>query len=746
VITIRSAAVAALLLLGATAVPADEGMWMPQQIPGLAGELRAAGMTLDPERLADLTGDPMGAVVSLGGCTASFVSPEGLIVTNHHCVYGTVQYNSTPERNLIHDGFLARTRGEELPAAPGSYVYVTTAIRDVTAQVLAGLDAKTPDLERQQAIERRQRELVDACEKPGAVRCRVASFYEGSLFLETTQAEIRDVRLVYAPGEGIGNFGGETDNWMWPRHTGDFGFLRAYVGPDGKPADPSPANAPYRPEHWLKVAEKGVAEGDLVWIPGYPGRTYRYKTAAEVESARAFAMPEFVRFAKETIAILERENERGKEVELANYARIRGAANTMKKYEGILAALERGEVARQREERERRVGELLARDPALRARLGDPLAELGRIEERRRATERRDWALDQLARSSPMLAQAMTLRRMAEERPKPDLEREDGYRERDLSRFRQGVVRAQRSIEPGSDRATLRWAIARALELPAGQRIEPLDRALAATGAAADAARVEALLDRLYAGTKMADLETRKAMAEEELAALDARGDAMLAFVAELSPLLEAKRQASRELEGAMLRVRPSYLAALEALDPGKVYPDANSTLRFTYGKVTGYAPRDGVAFAPRTTLDGVVEKATGERPFDAPPALLAEAADEPPAAYRDARLGTVPVDFLSTCDITGGNSGSPTLNAKGELVGLAFDGNLEGVVSDFLFDDEIVRTIHVDAVYVRWVMDEVDRAHHLLAEMGLPVVTSDEHHAARESARAERSERAGKR
>jgi hypothetical protein len=729
---VRTIRVAVLLMLGlAAASLADEGMWMPSQIPSLAPELSAAGMKIDPARLADLTGDPMGAVVSLGGCTASFVSPQALIVTNHHCVYGSVQYNSTPERNLIRDGFLARERGDELPAAPGSYVYVTTAIRDVTAEVLAGIGARTGDLERQRAVERRSRELVDACERPGGLRCRVASFYEGSLFLETTQMEIRDVRLVYAPGEGIGNFGGETDNWMWPRHTGDFGFLRAYVGPDGKPADPSSDNVPYRPEHWLKIAQQGVAEGDLVWIPGYPGRTYRYRTAGEVAAAHQFAMPEFVRFAKETIALLERENARGKEVELANYGRIRGAANTMKKYEGILLALGRGEVQSQRAERERRLAALLAADPALAAELGDPIGELAALEARRRATERRDTALDWLARSSPMLSQAMTLRRMAEERPKPDLEREDGYRDRDLSRFRQSIVRAQRSIEPGSDRATLRWAIRQALALPAGQRIDALDRALAAIEAPDEAARVEALLDRLYAGTKMADLEARKAMAEESLAALDARGDAMLGLVSDLTPVLEQKRLASRELEGAMLRVRPRYLKALELLDPGKVYPDANSTLRFTYGRVTGYTPRDGVAFAPRTTLGGVVQKATGERPFDAPPLLLEEAAETPHEPYLDPRLASVPVDFLSTCDITGGNSGSPTLNGKGELVGLAFDGNYEGVVSDFLFDDEVVRTIHVDAMYMRWVMDEVDRAHELLAEMGLPVVTSDEHHAA---------------
>ena len=714
-----------LLLVFAAAAFADEGMWMPRQIPSLAPELRAAGMTIDTARLADLTGDPMGAVVSLGGCTASFVSPAGLVVTNHHCVYGSVQYNSTPVRNLIRDGFLAAAYENELPAAPGTYVYVTTAIRDVTADVLAGLGAGTSDLEREHTVERREREMVDACERPGGVRCRVASFYEGSLYFEITQMEIRDVRLVYAPAEGIGNFGGEVDNWMWPRHTGDFGFLRAYVGADGLPADPATTNVPYRPKHWLEVARLGVKAGDLVWIPGYPGRTYRYRTASEVAAARDFAMPEFIRFARDTNALLERENARGKDVELANYARIRGAANTMKKYEGILLAMRDGQVAAQRAERERRLAASIAADPALAAELGDPLAELEALEGRRRATERRDFVLDGLERGSPMLAQAIKLRRLAEERPKLDLEREDGYRDRDLSRFRQSIVRAQRSIEAGSDRATLRYVVERALELPAEQRIEPLDRALAATGAADPAQRIEAFLDGLYAGTRMADLDTRKAMIEESLAVLDARGDAMIDFARALAPIAEARRLESRVLAGAMLRVRPLYLRALEKLDPGRLYPDANSTLRFTYGKVTGYVPRDGVAYGPQTSLGGVVEKATGERPFDAPPALL-DAARAAPAPYVDSRLHAVPVDFLSTCDITGGNSGSPTLNGRGELVGLAFDGNWEGVVSDYLFDDDVVRTIHVDTVYMRWVMDEVDHAHHLMTEMGLPVVTPD--------------------
>jgi hypothetical protein len=706
-------------LCAALAAPlaANEGMWMPRQLPAFGPELAAAGLEIDPARLTDLTGDPLGAVVSLGGCTASFVSPEGLIVTNHHCIYGSLQHNSTPERDLIAGGFLARSRAEELPAAPGSSVWVTTAIRDVTAEVRGNPHVRLSDAAYARAVERRSRELVDACEQPGGLRCRVASLYEGSLFLEVTQAEIRDVRLVYAPAAGIGNFGGEVDNWMWPRHTGDFGFLRAYVAPDGRRAEHAADNVPYRPARWLKVATTGVGPGDLVWIPGYPGRTYRYRTAAEVRAAREHSMPRYVELARDLIALLERENARGREVGLANYARIRGLANTMKKYEGQLLAMRDGSVEAALDAREAKLRE----DPAL-ARVLDRLDALAA---EKRATERRDFALDALERASVLYSQAFELVRLAEESAKPDLDREEGYRDRDRQRLIQGIARAQRSIEPTSDRAGLRHALGLVVALPAGQRIAELDRRLAATGRAGDAERIEALLDPLYAGTKVGDLEARRAMAQRSTAELSALGDPMLDLALALAPLDAERRERDEAHEGAALRVRPDYLRGVERLAGRELYPDANGTLRVTWGRVEGFRPRDGVVYEPRTTLAGAVAKATGESPFDAPAALL-EAAKSVPAAYRDPDLGDVVVDFLSTCDITGGNSGSPTLNGRGELVGLAFDTNWEGVVADFDFREEVSRSIHVGATYLRWVMDEVDGADHLLVEMGLPVVSPE--------------------
>ncbi len=717
-------ALALVALAGSlTAAWAEEGMWMPSQVSLRAGVLRAQGLELDPEQLSDLLGDPLGAVVSLGGCTASFVSPEGLIATNHHCITGTIQYHSRPDRNLLHDGFLAGSRAEELPAAPGTYVYVTTAIRDVTREVLGVPNAKIADAEYSRQVERRQRQLVDACEAGGGKRCRVAGFFDGAIYLEITQLEIQDVRFVYAPAEGIGNYGGEVDNWMWPRHTGDFAFLRAYVGPDGKPAPHSADNVPYRPTRWLKVATQRVRPGDLVWVAGYPGRTFRYQTLGEFRRAAETTMPLSIAWSKELIALFEKENLRGKEVELANYGKVRSLANSMKKSEGILAGLKDGKAERARQEREEALRKLL-KTPALQKELGDPLSELDQVFRERERFEEKQRVLMWVLRSSTILSQAVQLWRLAEERVKPDLDREDGYRERDWTRFEQGLVRAQRSLEVGSERAALKWVFQKALELPSGQRIRALDNALAKIEGADTSEKLARFVDRLLAGTRLAELEARQEMSRQSTQELAARGDSLLDWVKEFSSELAELREHDRKLSGALLRVRPRYLRALERLAGAPLYPDANGTLRLTFGKVEGYSPRDAIYYRPQTTLRGVLAKNTGTDPFEAPLALL-EAARNVPAPYVDASLTDIPVNFLASCDITGGNSGSPTLNGRGELVGLAFDGNWEGVTSDYWLDPDLTRSIHVDAVYMRWVMDSVDRAHHLLREMGLPVLSS---------------------
>ena len=660
-------------------------MWTPQQMPQLAGQLQKAGVQLDPSRFSDLTGDPLGAVISLGGCTASFVSPDGLIVTNHHCAFGSIQHNSTPERDLIANGFLAKTRAEELPAAPGQKVWVTTNIEDVTARVTSGMPKDLSDADCARHIDRREKELLAECEKPGGVRCRVSSFFEGSQYLRLTQAELSDVRLVYAPSSRIGDFGGEVDNFEWPRHTGDFAFYRAYAG--GKP---------YQPKHWLKLAKADVDTGDTVIVAGYPGRTFRYKTADEVRNYKEFIYPANIRYFTDVIRLLEEAGKDNRDVQIRNASRIKSLANSLKNYTSVNEGFTKDRIVEAR----------IARETRMREVAGGVLDELERLSAGQRRMRERDLILDFLTgRGSPMLQQAFTIVRLANERPKKDAERLSKYQEREWPALKSATERAQRTIEPASDRAVVAYFLTEAAKLPAEQQVMAL-------------AGVD--LDALYAKTKIASQDERTKMLGESTAQLKARGDAMLDLAFALLPLFEERDERELSYSGAMARLRPSYFEVLRKVSGGTLYPDANSTLRITVGRVEGYTPRDATHYAPQTTLKGVVAKETGKEPFDNPPALLAAAADPAKTKpYVDPELNDVPVNFLSTCDTTGGNSGSPTLNAKGELVGLLFDGNYESIDADFLFNPAMTRSIHVDAQYMLWVMDAVDGAENLLKELG---------------------------
>ncbi|NWG13562.1 MAG: S46 family peptidase [Acidobacteria bacterium] len=714
----------ALLLMGST-LRADEGMWMPQQIPELAGRLKAMGFKGNAKAFADLTGHPMGAVVSLGGCSASFVSPDGLIATNHHCVTGGLQFNSTPQRNLLRDGFLAKTREEEIPNAPGSRVMVTTSVTDVTDAITGDIDPASTDRQRYDIIERRVKERIAACEK-GGLRCSVPSFFEGLKFYEIAQLEIRDVRLVYAPAEGIGVFGGETDNWRWPRHTGDWSFLRAYVGKDGKPAAFSKDNVPYRPKHWLRVSPEGVKPDDLVFVVGYPGRTQRHQTLLEVKETAEWTLPRAIRQAEEQLSIIDRLTRDNADLALKLAGRIQGLNNGLTNRKGILEGLVKGGSLAKKEVREKELAAWIAAEPSRRQKYGDVLPALSSLQSESEKTRERNAVLASLSTASSYLDAAQTLYRLSIERAKADIDRERGFQERDWNRIREGQERLQRSLDATADRALLSWAMGKAAMLPADQRIEPLDRTVGLRpgmrGADAEKA-AESYLDRLYAGTKIGDKDFRIGLMDKSRAELEAGRDPFIALAAALEPLAESIREAGKDRAGAYARLRPRYMQAMLEKAGGLVAPDANSTLRVTYGQVKGVDAKDGLFYKPQTTLQGIVEKHTGEGEFNAP-AYQLEAIKKFRAGkktpYLDRALSDVPVNFLSTVDTTGGNSGSPTLDAKGELVGLLFDGTYESVASNYLFDSIKTRSIHVDSRYMLWNMTEVDGADNLLREMGI--------------------------
>jgi hypothetical protein len=723
----RLVAASCLALAAAGPAFAEEGMWMPRQIPRLADRLTAAGFTGDAREFADLTGFPMGAIVSLGGCSASFVSPDGLLVTNNHCVQSALQFNSKPDRNLMVDGYLARTRAEELWNGPGSRVYVTVSEKDVTDEIMGNLDADITDRKRYDVVDQRVKARTAACEKSG-LRCTIASFFEGLEWYEIGQTEIQDVRLVYAPASGIGNFGGETDNWQWPRHTGDFSFYRAYVSRDGKAAAFSKDNVPYRPKHFLKVSAEGASPGEVVFVAGYPGRTYRLKPYADVRETVEWSLPRSIRRYADRIAILENVGKNDEAAALRVSTTLRGLNNGLTKYRGVLQGMIRGGLLAEKEKQERELVAWIDADPGRKARYADVLPALDALLAERARTRERDALLTELAAGrSSALGAAVTIHRFSVEKGRVDADRDSDFQQRNWTRIRDGQERLQRSLEPKADRALMAYTLADIANLPPGQRIEALDREIGLSpgmpGADADRA-IDAWLEKLFAGTRIYDRNFRMSLLDKSPEEQVATKDSMVLLAVSLYPTQEAIREKGKERSGAMYRLGPRYAQALLEKEGGLVAPDANSTLRVTYGVVKGVEPRDGMIYLPQTTLQGIVEKATGAGEFNAPTAeldaikALRKGKTTP---YLDPSLKDVPVDFLSTVDTTGGNSGSATLNGKGELVGLLFDGTFDTVASDYLFDKEKTRSIHVDTRNMLWVLTEVDRASNLLEELGFP-------------------------
>ncbi|WP_460813965.1 S46 family peptidase [Luteimonas pelagia] len=692
-------------------------MWVPQQLPEIAGPLRKAGLELPPEQLADLTGDPMGAVVSLGGCTASFVSPQGLVVTNHHCAYGAIQLNSTPEDNLIEDGFNAATLADEVSAGPNARIYVLDRIDDVTGRFREAIAGESDPAARTRAVETLEKALVADCEAEG-YRCTLYSFAGGNAYRLFRNLEIKDVRLVHAPPRSIGNYGGEVDNWMWPRHTGDYSFYRAYVGPDGKPAAYDEDNVPYRPAHWLKIASRPLGIGDFVMVAGYPGRTARYALADEFDQTAQWTYPTLKAHYEAVVGLIEAAGDADKDIEVKYASTIRGYQNAMKNYGGQLEGFERIDAAATKRAGEAAVlawlrGQGADGEAALAAH-----AQLLDVHAQEKATRERDLVLSQLRRTGA-IGTAVELYRLALERAKPDAAREPGYQDRDLPGFKGSIEQMERRYHPAMDRQLQEYWLRQYVKLPAAQRVEAIDGWLGGN----DEAAVQRALDRL-AGTQLGTLDARMALLEADRATFEGSGDPAVRFAVAVMPTLLALEDEADARRGIELAARPVFLQAVadhKASQGGFVYPDANGSLRITFGNVQGYTKADGSRQPAFTTLEQVAAKATGEDPFDAPQAQLDAIAAKNHAGLASEALGTVPVNFMADLDITGGNSGSPVLDARGELVGLVFDMNWESVSSNWVFDPDMTRVIAVDQRYMRWVMQEVYPAPRLLEEMGVP-------------------------
>ncbi|MGI2193692.1 S46 family peptidase [Shewanella baltica] len=697
---------------------ADEGMWQPHQLPAMADELKAKGLEIDAKSISKLTEFPMNAVISLGGCTASFVSPKGLVVTNHHCAYGAIQYNSTPEKNLLQDGFLAKTFADELPATPGSRVYVTEDVTNVTERVKGGLEGKMGS-DFYQGVESQEKALVAECEKEDGYRCQVYSFHGGLEYYLVKQLEIRDVRLVYNPAASVGKYGGDVDNWMWPRHTGDFSFYRAYVSKAGKPADFSSDNVPYEPKSFLKVSAKGVSDGDFVMVAGYPGRTNRYRTANEVQNQFEWAYPEGKLLRERFIEIIKDTAPEGSDERIKYESQIAGLANYAKNFTSMIEFYGKSTMLADRKAREAELAAWIAKDSSREAKYGKTLAELDALIAKSKAHQERDMILSYIG-STTMLPTARSLYRLANEKQLPDMQREPGFQERDMTRLKASMERIDRRYAPSVDKAVLFDMLKRYAALPEDKRLPALDKVFGIDKKFSEA-KLSKTLDKMYAKTELGKKDVRLAWMDKSVADFKASKDPFIQFAVAMYDTDMAEEKKEKELDGELMKVRPQYMDAIIAynLEQGKpVYADANSSLRVTVGHVKGYSPKDGLVAVPFTRLEGIVQKDTGVDPFDAPKKELELIKQKQYGDFYVKAIDSVPVNFLSTLDTTGGNSGSPTLNGRAELVGLLFDGVYESIIGDWAYDDNINRSIQVDSRYMLWVMKYLDHADNLLAEM----------------------------
>ncbi|GGI70684.1 S46 family peptidase [Shewanella gelidii] len=700
------------------AAQADEGMWQPYQLPAMADELKAKGLEIDAKSISKLTEFPMNAVISLGGCTASFVSPKGLAVTNHHCAYGSIQYNSTADNNLLKDGFLAKTYADELPATPGSRIYVTEAVTNVTDRVQQGLAKKTGKAF-YQGVEAKEKALVAECEKEEGYRCQVYSFHGGLEYYLVKQMEIRDVRLVYNPAASVGKYGGDVDNWMWPRHTGDYSFYRAYVSKAGKPADFSKDNVPYEPKSFLKVSAKGVSEGDFVMVAGYPGRTNRYRTANEVQNQFEWAYPEGKMLRERFIEIIKETAPEGSDERIKYASLIAGLANYAKNFTSMIEFYGKSSMLDDRKQREAELAAWISKDSERQAKYGQTMSKLDQLIKQSKAHQERDILLGYMGYTT-MLPTARKLYRLANEKQLDDMQREPGYQERDMIRFKSSIERIDRRYAASVDKAVLLDLLTRYAALPKEERVPALDKVFA-IGNQFDAAKLSKTLDRMYAKTKLGDQKTRLAWLEKSVADFKASQDPFIQFAVAMYDTDMAEEKKEKELFGELMKVRPQYMDAIIAYskEQGKpVYADANSSLRVSVGHVKGYSPQDGLKAVPFTRLEGILAKDTGIEPFDAPKKQLELIKSKTYGDFYIKSLDSVPVNFLSTLDTTGGNSGSPTLNGRAELVGLLFDGVYESIIGDWAYDDKINRSIQIDSRYMLWVMKYLDHADNLLEEM----------------------------
>lgn len=690
------------LLLAAACVTfsaaADEGMWMLPYLQKMnAKDMKARGCKLSAEEIYSMNNSSLkdAIVIFGGGCTGEIVSPEGLLFTNHHCGYGSIQALSSVEHDYLKNGFWAMSRAEEIPA-PGLKVRFIRKIVDVTSDVLGAV----PDIAGGEERSRLVAEHVEAVtsrfetENPG-MEISVKPFFGGNQFFAFVIEVFSDVRLVGTPPTSIGKFGGDTDNWMWPRHTGDFSVFRVYAGPDNKPADYAPENRPYKAEKFLKVSLNGYDEADFAMIMGFPGSTQRYMTSYEIDRMLEVENPQRIFIRGERQAILKEDMAASDKVRIQYASKYAQSSNYWKNSIGMSRGIKRLDVKGRKQEQEAAFRAWAAKNTLPTEGYVDALDKIREsVEENLPAFASRQYLQEAFLRAVEILTPARYALSLKGEELESALK--GFYKDYNMPTDRRVAKRMFQIVKENCK------------ELPS-VFAEVIDKEFGGS--------TDAYVDYLYDNSVLAD-ETQALAAAAS--GKDFAKDPAVLLSRSVAKKMRALSEVQRDGQQKYADGHRLYIAGLMRMQPKKAWAsDANFTIRLTYGRVLPYDPADGIRYNYYTTLKGVMEKENPANPteFTVPAKLKELYAAKDFGRYANA-AGELPTCFLADCDITGGNSGSPVLNGKGSLIGLAFDGNWEAMSGDVAFEPELQRTIAVDVRYVLFVIDKFAGAGWLLDEL----------------------------
>jgi hypothetical protein len=722
----RATALSLLLLLVLGSLPVcvlgDEGMFLPDAINQmLAAQLKKRGLLIPTLDLYNPNGVSIkDAVVIVGGGTGEFVSSEGLLLTNHHVSFDALVSASDPSKDYGANGYTARSRAEELRAKDYT-VTITQDLKDVTTEVTGGINETTPSAERNATIQNKIRAIESAGSRAAdGIQVHVLAMNEGLSYYQFTYLVLRDVRIVYAPPKAIGFFGGDPDNFEWPRHCGDFAFMRVYVGPDGKPADFSPNNVPYRPKRFLSLSIAGVKEGDFMMVMGYPGSTRRYRESYSVGYNQDIAMPFLIDVFSYQIETLKDAGKNNPALRVKLQSTIFSLSNELKNLEGSVIAMQRANIVATKRDEEVAFTRWVNADAARQAKYGEVLPTLEKAYQLLTATAQHDLLVQQMFSSSDLVAIASFAQRAAADKEKPEAERNPALGTQSIQRVRAQLAAALAERNPTVERELLAYLLRKSDELPSTQKIDFIEKRFGNLQGEMRRRAEEDFAREVVDSKRYSTAETLSSLFDLSATQLRELHESLIDFAVELGIELQRIQPRQQTFNATVARWRPLLLEGMSAMRGSTTYPDANRTLRFSYGEVKGYVPREAINYAPFTTLGGVVEKDTGREPFDVPERLKELYRSHDFGPYGGSARANVPVDFLSTADIIGGNSGSPIMNARGEQVGIVFDGNYEGLGNDFFYNEAKGRAIAVDIRYVLFLTDKFANAGYILKELDI--------------------------